>query len=75
MMTKWINIKNSSPTKDDSYCWVMNNRRGSYGFVAMWYNDGKYFLLLNDTKISSPALDVTHWYPLPIPEYGYENDQ
>lgn len=73
-MTDWIDFKKTQPTRENSHCWVMNSRRGSYGFVAMWYDDNKYFLLRGDSSDICPALDVTHWYPLPIPFYGESDD-
>jgi hypothetical protein len=72
-MTEWISMKDKQPTREHSHCWVMNTRRGAYGFVAMWYNDNKYFQLDGGHSHLSPALDVTHWYPLPIPEYRLDD--
>lgn len=69
-MTEWISMKEKQPTRDHSYCWVMNARRGSYGFVAVWYDSTKHFQLDGGSSHLSPALDVTHWHPLPVPEYG-----
>ena len=66
---EWINFKDTPPTKETNYCWVMNCRRGCYGFLAYWDSSGKYFGLCERRSEDRPALDVTHYYPLPEPYY------
>ncbi len=70
---KWISMSKEQPTMDHCYCWVMNARRGAYGFVAVWHNDIRVFLLDGGHSHLSPALDVTHWYPLPLPSGGLDD--
>lgn len=72
-MTEWIDFKKQQPTQDYQVCWVMNYRRGAYGYVALWYKDMQIFQLNGDRSESSPALDVTHWYPLPSPFWRIED--
>jgi len=66
---KWISVEERLPSLDEFYCWTMNTRRGAFGFVCGYYHDEKIFQLLGGSSDKSPALDVTHWYPLPAPEY------
>lgn len=74
MNPKWISYAKQKPNKDDLYCWVMNTRKGAYGFIAVWHQRGEYFEYDRGHSHLNPALDVTHWYPLPIPAYNLEED-
>ena len=69
-MENWIATKERMPTKEHYWCWVMNSRRGAYGFLATWDNWEQIFRASLDVCRDTPALDVTHWYPLPMPFYG-----
>jgi hypothetical protein len=71
---KWINVKERLPNKEECLCWVMNTNRGGYGFLAFYYHDGQYFQLQGGSSEKSPALLVTHWYPLPLPIWGFKDE-
>lgn len=65
-MTEWIDFSVAKP-KEPCLCWVMNSRKGAHGFVALWKEKAQYFEYQMGSSHLNPALDVTHWFPLPIP--------
>lgn len=70
-MTEWIDFSVEKP-KEPCLCWVMNSRRGAYGFVALWNDKYEYFEYQMGSSHLNPALDVTHYVVLPWPCYFIE---
>ncbi len=65
-MSEWISVEDRKP-ETDQLCYVYNERWSVCGFIAMYHLRYDSFVLQNMTMYDIPALDVTHWVPLPYP--------
>lgn len=67
----WIKLKDQKP-KPFQQCWVMNIKRYSYQYHALYYElDDTFRLILKDTH--DYPLNITHWFAMP--EYMSVHDE
>lgn len=63
---EWISVIKEKP-KHDQICYVVNVKASLGCFLAIYHHNWDYFQLYEPTLYNHPAIEVTHWIPLPPP--------
>ena len=63
---EWNRYPETKPP-NDQMCYVCHERAGMDCFLAIYWPKYNIFRLYDPRNYDHPALDVTHWIPLPTP--------